>query len=63
MKMVKKRTRTMSAVNDERRQVLPSNVIWHGTIDRFEVLETMLKVIMDKLVLAIYLIQVSRRLI
>jgi hypothetical protein len=27
----------MSAVNDERRQVLPSKVIWDGTIDRFEV--------------------------
>jgi hypothetical protein len=27
----------MSAVNDERRQVLPSKVIWGGTIDRFEV--------------------------
>jgi hypothetical protein len=61
MKIVKERTRKMSAVNDERRQVLPSKVIWDGTIDRFEVLETMLKVIMDKLVLAIYLIQVSRR--
>jgi hypothetical protein len=37
MKMVKERTRTMSAVNDERSQVLPSKVIWDGTIDRFEV--------------------------
>jgi hypothetical protein len=37
MKMVKERTRTMSAVNDERRQVLPSKVIWDGTIDCFEV--------------------------
>jgi hypothetical protein len=37
MKMVKERTRTMSAVNDERRQVIPSKVIWDGTIDRFEV--------------------------
>jgi hypothetical protein len=27
----------MSAVNDERRQVLPSKVIWDGAIDRFEV--------------------------
>jgi hypothetical protein len=27
----------MSAVNDERRQVLPSKVIWDGTINRFEV--------------------------
>jgi hypothetical protein len=35
MKMVKERTRAMSAVNDERRQV--TKVIWHGTIDRFEV--------------------------
>jgi hypothetical protein len=37
MKMVKERTRTMSAVNDERRQLLPSKVIWGGTIDHFEV--------------------------
>jgi hypothetical protein len=37
MKMVKERTRTISSVNDERRQVLPSKVIWDGTIDRFEV--------------------------
>jgi hypothetical protein len=37
MKMVKKLTRTMSAANDERRQVLPSKVIWDGTLDRFEV--------------------------
>jgi hypothetical protein len=37
MKMIKERTRTMSAVNDERRQVLPSKVIWDGTIDRFDV--------------------------
>jgi hypothetical protein len=37
MKIVKERTRTMSAVNDERRQVLPPKVIWDGTIDRFEV--------------------------
>jgi hypothetical protein len=37
MKMVKERTRTMSVVNDERRQVLPSKIIWDGTINRFEV--------------------------
>jgi hypothetical protein len=37
MKMVKERTRTMSAENDERRQVLPSKVIWDGTIDCLEV--------------------------
>jgi hypothetical protein len=37
MKMVKERTRTISAVNDERRQVLPSKVIWDGIIDHFEV--------------------------
>jgi hypothetical protein len=36
MKMVKERTRTISSVNDEWRQVLPK-VIWDGTIDRFEV--------------------------
>jgi hypothetical protein len=37
MKMVKERTRAMSAVNDEMRQVLLSKVIWDGTIDLFEV--------------------------
>jgi hypothetical protein len=37
MKIVKERTMTMSAVNDESRQVLPSKVIWDGTIDLFEV--------------------------
>jgi hypothetical protein len=37
MKMVKERTLTMSDVNDERRQVFPSKVIWNGTINRFEV--------------------------
>jgi hypothetical protein len=37
MKIFKERTRTMSAVNDERYQVLPSKVIRDGTIDRFEV--------------------------
>jgi hypothetical protein len=37
MKTVKERTLTMPAVNDQRRQVLPSKVIWGGTIDRFEV--------------------------
>jgi hypothetical protein len=37
MKMVKEITWTMSAVNDEIRQVLPSKVICDGTIDHFEV--------------------------
>jgi hypothetical protein len=37
MKMIKERTGTMSAVNDERLQLLPSKVIWDGTTDRFEV--------------------------
>jgi hypothetical protein len=35
MKMVKERTWKMSAFNDGKRQVLPSNVIWDGTIDCF----------------------------
>jgi hypothetical protein len=37
MKMVKERTRAMSAVNDEKCHVLPSKVILDGTIDRFKV--------------------------
>jgi hypothetical protein len=37
MNMIKGRSRAKSAANDERRQVLPSRVIWDGSIDRFEV--------------------------
>jgi hypothetical protein len=37
MKMIKGRSQAISAANDERRQVLPSRVIWDGSIDRFEV--------------------------
>jgi hypothetical protein len=37
MNMIKGRSRAMSAEKDERRQVLPSRVIWDGSIDRFEV--------------------------
>jgi translation initiation factor 2 beta subunit (eIF-2beta)/eIF-5 len=37
MKIVKEITGTMSAINDERRQLLPSKIIWDGTIVRFEV--------------------------
>jgi hypothetical protein len=43
MKMVKERTQTMSAINDERRQVLPSKVIWDRNIDRFEVFRNNVK--------------------
>jgi hypothetical protein len=37
MKVVKERIRKMASVNHQRRQVVPSKVIWDGTIDRFEV--------------------------
>jgi hypothetical protein len=43
MKMVKERTRTMSAINDERHHILPSKVIWDGTIYRFEVFRNYVK--------------------
>jgi hypothetical protein len=36
MKMIKGRSQALSAANDERRQVLPSRVVWDGSIDRFE---------------------------
>jgi hypothetical protein len=36
--MAKERIKSMSTVNDERRQLSPSKAIWNGTIDRFEVL-------------------------
>jgi hypothetical protein len=37
MKTSNQTARTISAVNHERSQVLPSKVIWDGTIDSFEV--------------------------
>jgi hypothetical protein len=37
MNMIKGRSRAISTANDERRQVLPSRVIWDGSIDHFEV--------------------------
>jgi hypothetical protein len=36
MRMVKERRRTMSAINDESHQLLPSKFTCDGTIDRFE---------------------------
>jgi hypothetical protein len=36
MKMIKGRSQAISAANDKRRQILPSRVIWDGSIDRFE---------------------------
>jgi hypothetical protein len=52
MKIFKERTREMSSVYDERRQVLPSKVIWVKIMKCLKYLETMLKVIMDKLMLS-----------
>jgi hypothetical protein len=37
MNMTKGRSQAISAANDERCQVLPSRVIWDGSLDRFEV--------------------------
>jgi hypothetical protein len=36
MKMIKGRANALSTANDERRQVLPSRVIWDGSLDHFE---------------------------
>jgi hypothetical protein len=60
MTMVNERTRAMLAVNDERRQVLPSKVIWDGTIDRFEVFRNNVEGHYGQIGAA-YLIQVSRK--
>jgi hypothetical protein len=54
MKMVKERTRTMSAVNDERLQVLASKVIWDGTIDHFEVFKNNVEGHYGQLVLVVF---------
>jgi hypothetical protein len=61
MKMVKERTRTMSAVNDERLQVIPTKSSGMEPLTVLKYLETKLKFNMDKWVLAIYLIHVSRK--
>jgi hypothetical protein len=36
MKMIKSRTHPASSTNDERRQVLPSRIIWDGNLDHLE---------------------------
>jgi hypothetical protein len=36
-KLIKERSYALSAANDKRHQVVPSRVIWDGSIDRFEV--------------------------
>jgi hypothetical protein len=61
MNMVKERTRTMSAVNDERRQLLASHILWDGTIDRFEVFRNNVEGYYGRIGASICLIQVSRR--
>jgi hypothetical protein len=50
--MVKERTKTMSAVNDEMHQVLTSKVIWDNTIDRVEVFRNNVEGHYEKFVLA-----------
>jgi hypothetical protein len=47
MKMFKERTQKISAINDERLQVLPSKVIGNGTIECFEVFRNDVKVIVE----------------
>jgi hypothetical protein len=43
MNMIKGRSQTISAANNERRQCLPPRVIWDGSIDRFEVCRNSVK--------------------
>jgi hypothetical protein len=43
MKIIKVRTRAMSATNDESRQVLTSKIIWDVNIERFEVFRNNVK--------------------
>jgi hypothetical protein len=60
MKTVKERTRAMSAVNDERRQVLPSKIICDGTID-FEVFRNNIEGHYGQIGAGYFFIQVSRK--
>jgi hypothetical protein len=43
MKIIKVRTRAISATNDESRQVLTSKIIWDVNIERFEVFRNNVK--------------------
>jgi hypothetical protein len=63
MKMVKERTRTMSAVNDERRKISASKVIRDEIIDRFEVFRNNVEGHYGQIGSRYDLIQVFRRLI
>jgi hypothetical protein len=65
MKMIKGRSQAISAANDKRRQVLPSRVIWDGSIERFELFRNSVEGHygqIGKLVQVIYLIQIFRLL-
>jgi hypothetical protein len=61
MNMFNERTQIMSTLNDERRQVLPSKVIWDGTTYRFEVFRNNVEGHYRQIGGDIYLIQVSRK--
>jgi hypothetical protein len=50
-----------TAANDERRQVLNPRVTWDGSIDHLRPSGTMWWVIMDRVVLAIFLIQTFKQ--
>jgi hypothetical protein len=64
MKTVKVRKPKMSAEIHEKRQILPSKVIWDETIDRFEVFRNNLEGHYGQIGVGyLYLNQVSRRLI
>jgi hypothetical protein len=60
MKIIKRRIRTVSTANNEKRQVLPSKtfglVLW--TVLKY--LDMIMKNIMENLALSIYLIQISK---
>jgi hypothetical protein len=55
--MIKESTQTMSSVNDEWHQFIPSKASGMEQWAVLKYLETMLKVIMEKLVLTIHLIK------
>ena len=56
MNIIRARTDAALSTKSEKRQVLPSRVIWNGNLDHFEEFRKKWKDIMDKLVQVTYLI-------
>jgi RNA binding exosome subunit len=59
--MIKVRAHVFPTANYERLQILPSQVIWYGNIDRFELFRNNVEGHYGKMMQVIYLIWISKK--